>query len=179
MESTNPISACFHHPQRYDRESWRLQGKGSWARRAGMRVAVTLLMCVCSCIPVMKGTSCEWLIQLRFYFKPGVHLNFEVRQVLLLFKKKKLKFRKLILKTWIKPMCPRGIFWEVASTYNCLATYFSSCMVPVVHGDNAVRTQCDSWHVLHRAKSWALILLGPFQLSIFHGSKLWLEITRI
>lgn len=68
----------------------------------------------------------------------GVHVNFEVRQVLLLFKKK-LKYRKLVLKTWIKPMYHRGRLWEVASTYNCLATYFSSCMVPVVHGDNAVR----------------------------------------
>lgn len=64
------------------------------------------------------------LIQLRFYFKPGLHVTFEVKQVLLLFgKKKKLKLcRKLILKTWIKSMYPGGILREVASTYNCLAT---------------------------------------------------------
>lgn len=53
----------------------------------------------------------------------GVHVNFEVRQVLLLLKKKKkLKFRKQVLKTWIKPMYSRGKLWEVASIYNCLAT---------------------------------------------------------
>lgn len=57
----------------------------------GISVAVTLLMCVWSCIPVMKGTFCEWLIQLRFYFKPSVHVNFEVRQVLLQLKKKKVE----------------------------------------------------------------------------------------
>lgn len=68
-------------------------------------------MCACRCIPVMKGTFCKWLIQLRFYFKPGVHVNFEVGQVLLLFKKKKkLKLcRKLALKTLIKPVFPKGI----------------------------------------------------------------------
>lgn len=72
----------------------------------------------------MKGTFCEWLLQLRFYFKPGVHVNFEVRQVLLLFKKKKKLelLRKLVSKTWIKPVCPRGILWAAASTYNCLGT---------------------------------------------------------
>lgn len=37
---------------------------------------------------MMKGAFCKCLIRLRFYFKPGVHVNFEVKQVLLLFKKK-------------------------------------------------------------------------------------------
>lgn len=37
----------------------------------------------------MKGTFLKQLIQLRFYFKPGLHVNFEVKQVLLLFEKKK------------------------------------------------------------------------------------------
>lgn len=136
MESTNPLSACFRYPQRDDLESWRLQGKGSWARRAG-----NLRSCdpinVCRCIPVMKGTFCEWLIQLRFWVQVCMWtLKWDKYYCYL---KKKLKYRKLVLKTWIKPMYHRGRLWEVASTYNCLATYFSSCMVPVVHGDNAVR----------------------------------------
>lgn len=40
---------------------------------------------------MMKGTSCKWLTQLRFYFKPGVHVNFEVKQVLLLLKQNNKK----------------------------------------------------------------------------------------
>lgn len=113
------------------------RGKEVEPGRLGIWVAETLL-CVCRCIPVYAGTFCKWPIQLRFYFKPGVRVNFEVRQVLLLFKKFKL-CRKLVLKAWIKPVYPRGILWEVASTYSCLATWFSSCMVPVVHRDNALR----------------------------------------
>lgn len=74
----------------------------------------------------------------------GVHVNFEVRQVLLLLKKKKkLKFRKQVLKTWIKPMYSRGRLWEVASTYNCLATshhVWSLLFTEIVLSG----TQCDS-----------------------------------
>lgn len=124
MEGTSLISDCFHHLQRYDLGSWRLQGKG----KLGIWVA-DILLCeymvgFCSGFLLEKGNLVVFFngwyrwgsaldqVCIRTLRKDLLCFNMgwelKLKQLLLLLKKVWWNHvGSLVLKTWINLLYPR------------------------------------------------------------------------